>query len=282
MLGIRELLAGRGLNLSSRIKLVRHRDDRCDMDDLVRLGFFELYQSYQSKPVFSECDYIVSFIGQTGSHARLVGVFRVIRTVPGGERPLPPDFPFPWFAAPDGWFYELERLCAFDDLASRVVIDWGGAALSWHQWLVDKDKEVVEVLPTGYVREFPGYLDFVVSFDELKGIISNPMANREWHRMLAAVAGIYLIVDNKTGKQYVGSACGEEGILGRWRGYAASGHGGNAQLMELLAQDEGYARYFSFTILRTLPRTMTRKEVIDHETLFKHKLGSRAFGLNSN
>jgi hypothetical protein len=101
--------------------------------------------------------------------------------------------------------------------------------------------------------------------------------------MLAAVAGVYLIVDQRTGKQYVGSASGEGGILSRWTAYASTGHGGNKQLMQPLAVAPGYAREaFTFTILHTLPRSMTRTEVLDYESKYKRKLGSRAFGLNSN
>jgi len=39
---------------------------------------------------------------------------------------------------------------------------------------------------------------------------------------------------------------------------------------------------FRFSILRTLPRTMTAKEVAEVESLYKRKLGTRAFELNGN
>jgi hypothetical protein len=282
MLGIIELLSSRGLDANARVKLVRHQGDCHDFDELDRKGLLELYQSYQSKPVFTKCDYIVSFIGMENSRARFYGVYQVCGHVPARERPLPKGFEYPRFAPADGYFYILEKLPKFDDLKGRMVIDWGGSPLAWHQWLTSKDKEVIEVLPAGYVREFPGYLDFVLSFDELAEIVRNPAANREWHRMLSAVAGVYLIVDAKTGKQYVGSACGERGILARWSDYAASGHGGNKQLMDLLISSSDYARNFQFTILQTLPRTLTKTEVAVQEALYKKKLGSRAFGLNCN
>ncbi len=287
MLGILELLAPRGLDLTSKVKIVRHQDQRHDLTKMERDGVLELYQSYQAKPVF-ECDYIVSFIGLENSRARFFGVYRVAGpAVSAREHPLPPDFEYPDFAPrPENYFYALEAVPGFDDLKNRVVIDWGMSALAWHQWLAKpgvspKDKEVVEILPSGYVRDFPGYLDFTISFDELAAIIENPLANRQWHRMLSAVAGVYLIVDGRTGKQYVGSACGEGGLLGRWTQYAATGHGGNVQLRELVAGDTSYRHDFTFTVLRTLPRTLTQKEVVGFESLYKKKLGSRAFGLNS-
>ncbi|MCK5407604.1 MAG: GIY-YIG nuclease family protein [Candidatus Krumholzibacteria bacterium] len=100
--------------------------------------------------------------------------------------------------------------------------------------------------------------------------------------MLSAVCGVYLIVDQNTGKQYVGSAYGEKGILGRWTNYAKTGHGGNNQLKKLMEWDPMYAENFNFTILRTLSKTLTQAEIIDYERLYKSKLGTRAFGLNSN
>ena len=118
-------------------------------------------------------------------------------------------------------------------------------------------------------------------------IENTPLSNITWwfghkHRMLSSVAGVYLIVDGKTGKQYVGSASGEGGILSRWAQYAATkGHGGNKQLKDLIDSDADYARDFSFTVLRTLPRTLTQAEIVQCESLSKRKLGSRAFGLNS-
>lgn len=85
-----------------------------------------------------------------------------------------------------------------------------------------------------------------------------------------------------TGQLYVGSAYGKDGILGRWKTYVATGHGGNAALKALLTNNAERKDVFSFTVLRTLPRTLTQKEVIEKEQLYKKKLGSRVHGLNLN
>jgi hypothetical protein len=140
---------------------------------------------------------------------------------------------------------------------------------------------VIEILPKGYVREFPGFLDFVIPYDELVKIVDNPDAHGVWHNMLASVAGVYLIVDSQTGQQYVGSAYGKRGILGRWAEYAKNGHGGNKRLRELLNSSPGYARNFCFTVLQTLDKSLTDREVLEFEKQYKAKLGSRAFGLNT-
>lgn len=140
----------------------------------------------------------------------------------------------------------------------------------------------MEILPQGRRKPFPGYLDFVLNHEELKTICDNPTPNKDWHQALSAVAGIYLIVENNSGLQYIGSAYGKNGILGRWKSYAQSGHGGNAKLMTALENEAFTKEDLRFSILRTLPKTLTMTEVIGYESHFKEKLGTRAFGLNLN
>ena len=129
---------------------------------------------------------------------------------------------------------------------------------------------------------YSGFLDLIVGLDELTRIVKNPEANREWHSSLSEVAGVYLIVDTGTGDQYVGSAYGEKGIMGRWGDYVRTGHGGNAKLKAMLSVDPDVRHRFQFTVLRTLSKTLTRREVIEFESLHKRKLGTKAFGLNVN
>jgi hypothetical protein len=100
--------------------------------------------------------------------------------------------------------------------------------------------------------------------------------------MLKAVAGIYIIVDSSNGKQYIGSACGGEGILGRFKSYSQNGHGDNVELKKLMKDDPLYYRKFQYTLLETLPLSWTKKEVQNRETLYKKKLLSREHGFNRN
>ena len=100
--------------------------------------------------------------------------------------------------------------------------------------------------------------------------------------MLSAVAAVYLIVDTQTGMQYVGSASGKHGLLGRWRRYVKTVHGDNKELRVLVESDPQYGRNFNFTVLQTLPKDLTQLKVIKYEQMYKKKLGTRSFGLNSN
>jgi hypothetical protein len=161
------------------------------------------------------------------------------------------------------------------------VIDWGAGALAWHQNL--KNKPIIEMLPTGRILEpFTDYLDFSLSFRQLTELAASASAHRDWVSSLSAVAGVYLILAQSSGHQYVGSAYGLDGIWGRWLQYAINGHGGNSNLRDLMASDSAYPNAFRFSVLQVLPKTTTAPEVIRWETQYKAKLGSRATGLNLN
>ncbi|MFD6442208.1 GIY-YIG nuclease family protein [Peribacillus sp. NPDC060186] len=68
--------------------------------------------------------------------------------------------------------------------------------------------------------------------------------------MLSSVGGVYLIVDTTDGMQYVGSASGKEGLLGRWKEYAKNGHGNNRKLKAILETDAELVHKFKFSIFR--------------------------------
>lgn len=251
----------------SRVKLVRHKDSRAEYRELIKdRNELLKYQQEQGNPIFHDCDYIVSFIGKERRKSILFGIFKV-----NG------------FTQKNGkYYYDLEQLSEFDYLSNRIVIDWGNNAIAWHQWYDKQLKEIVQILPQGYLGEFPGLLDFVLDFSELERLINNPEANEDWRNNLSAVNGIYLILDNKTGNQYIGSANGLGGIWQRWTDYVKTFHGGNQKLIELCENDKDYHLSFKYSVLQTLPSNITKKEIDKIEALYKEKLGTKAFGLNKN
>ncbi|HOC94099.1 MAG TPA: GIY-YIG nuclease family protein [bacterium] len=283
-MNIIELLEMRGLNVNDRIKMLRHQVSGHDLHDIYKQNrsHFEVYQSTQGKTRLN-CNYIVSFIGLPHGHAVFIGVYKIEGAKPMSEAKPPLNYPYIKLIERARTWYDMVRCDGYEDLIDRVVIDWGQSERSWHQWLKpDKPKEIVEILPAGFVKYFPGFLEISLDYADLKTMIRNPVANREWHILLKSVAGVYLIVDRKTGKQYVGAAYGADGILGRWRSYAETGHGGNKQLIEKVNSSDDYPDSFTFSILHTLPKSSTKDEALEWERLFKNKLGMRAFGLNTN
>lgn len=252
---------------NAKVKIVRHKDNRAGYRHITkdREALLE-YQKEQGSDIFKGCDYIVSFIGGERKRAVFLGVFKV---GPHVER--------------DGKiYYELEQISEFSDLVDRLVIDWGNNAIAWHQWYHKQPKEVIEILPSGHVGNFPGLLQFVLDYSELKTLTANPDSNYEWYHHLSAVNGVYLILDTLTGVQYVGSANGEKGIWQRWCDYAKTKTGDNKLLKKLHENDPDYCRHFRFSILQTLPSNITQAEIVKIESLYKEKLGSRVHGLNGN
>lgn len=278
MIDLCELLAARGLPLKRRAaKIIRHKDHRWDLKALIQRDQLDLYQSNQARPVIDGCKFLVSCVGESHAYAVLYGVYRVESSVRDPARQWPKEFLYQSMLPGPCW-YDLKRLREYADLEGRVVINWGQGARSWCQWLTPR--EVVEIRPAGYTKQFPGYDNVLLSHHELRNIIHHPSANREWHRALAAVLGIYLITYLPDGRQYVGSAGGKNGLLGRWSDYAETGHGGNQLLKQLMQARPGAEADFQYSILRVLPNTSLHEEILRVEQLYMRKLGSRVHGLN--
>lgn len=150
----------------------------------------------------------------------------------------------------------------------------------WHQ-KATTEKEILAIQAKTKIS-FTGYEDTILSYEELKEIIDNKELYAEWHASLASVYGIYLITDTISGKLYVGSAYGNQGILQRWTEYVETKHGGNKKIRQLLKEDPKRYKHFQFSILQVVSKTMKPDDVIRLEGIYKDKLKSREFGLNDN
>jgi len=279
MLTIKQFITASGLEtLHNRIKLARHsshlgRDIRRVISD----GVFESYQSEQDATVrpFHHCDVLLSFIKIEGKLSEFFGAYRV-----HGHREFgPADF----LGMPDYLidahkdekariWYDLEEIPAFRYLRGRLIAEWSNP-LKWH---LIKDQMIHELRPPGRVKNFPGYQNVILSWTELKEISNNPASHSDWVTAMKFTAAIYRIVDLASGKIYIGSAYGREGLWQRWLAYANNGHGGNKKLLGL-----DYDK-FQWSIVRTLSGVMSQREVIGIEHIEMNKHGSKATGLNWN
>lgn len=269
---IQQLLENQGFDNKAKVKLVRHTDKRfpdlynwyCSDKD----KFFDYFKR-QTKAVFSESDFVIAFLGEASTLARFIGIYKVNGVTKKTDK------------EGEAFFYDLEEVSGFENLKERIIIDWGKGTTSWHQWY-ENEKEVVEIKfrPDLNYKQFKNYDDIFLTYSELQEIVRHEY--KDWKIPLSATNAIYLILDKETGKQYVGSTYGGDGIWGRWTNYAKNGNGGNKLLTELTKSDKNYANNFQWSILTTLPKTITKDEAIVIETKYKNKLGSRAFGLNSN
>lgn len=144
--------------------------------------------------------------------------------------------------------------------------------------------EVQEILREPYKgRRFPGYDDIDLSFPELESLVRN--ARPDWMSALESIKGIYLISDISTGKRYVGSAYGDQGIWSRWCAYVGNGHGGNVELRALVTDPTlEYCRTnFRFALLEHRPSRTEDQTILDRESFWKRVLLTRGRGgLNRN
>lgn len=140
---------------------------------------------------------------------------------------------------------------------------------------------ISELLPKSYSGEpFTGFDSVSLTFAQLCAIVRNERP--DWKTALQNMKGVYLIVDGKTGKKYVGSAYGDVGIWHRWCVYVATGHGGNIGLVEHLANG-GSRENFRITLLESWPTRTEDQFIIRREKFWKEALLTRGdFGYNRN
>ena len=274
---------------SKKVKLVRHATDKMEIDGKPVPGdpyslfisnheHFLKYQSEQTEDVFKDIDYIVSFIAEEGTTARMIGVFKVdgYDLARKAKNKLQNKF-----------YYKLTDVEDFKEkkLSERIIIDWGKGTRSWWQWLKhgDDDKDVIAIEKQGVEWKYPSYEEIILPFEQLERIIEGN--GGIWKHKLTAVKGIYVISDQSTGNLYVGSAYQEKnGLWGRWEKYVKTkGTGDNKLLKKLIDKDPDYARkYFQWGILQTCPLRIADQDILQLEKTWKKKLGKKACALNGN
>lgn len=278
ILNFSDVLKNVGLE-PARVKLIRHSLADKEFRECHEKGMVWEYTRVQAKNFSNGYDYWCVFISGKSTTAKFFACYKVHGCIPDTQDVKPDGFPL------EGWFqgqrmlYDLEPVDLLKEYESRLLIEWGKGALAWAQKGTN-EKPIVAIQDK---RVFSGYEDFVLTYDELKEIVKDPTAYESWHTALSSVIAIYLIVDRENGRQYVGSAYGKGGLLGRWSHYVDSLHGGNKLMKELLCNYPERYTHFQFSVLQLLPKTATPDDVIHTETLWKKKLLTyEPFGMNAN
>ncbi|PMH44646.1 hypothetical protein BCU68_12420 [Vibrio sp. 10N.286.49.B3] len=178
-----------------------------------------------------------------------------------------------------GMGYEYEPLPEYEKYLGRLVIRFKNKV----QQTVRKatsvidECEVLEILPDKFDNDiFPGYENVRLKWDELSAVIDKS----NWVTALRNQKGVYLITDRTNGKGYVGSASGENMLLGRWQSYVKNGHGGNKGLKVL--PFEHIKENFEYSILEIFKSTTDDKLILSRESWWKKTLHSKTFGYNEN
>lgn len=210
-------------------------------------------------------DKIVSFAQISGSKFLFGGVFVI--------------------ASRDRDEYEVNYSPEYSDLIARLVINYTGdnsRGTVFTPSYIFQRSEIACIYEYKYQgAPFHSYDEINHSYEQLEIVIRNQI--NDWKVALSSVFGVYLLTDTLTGKHYVGSAYGVDGIWGRWSSYIYGYHGGNKELRELyeLHSETYFKKYFKFTILEILPTSKTPDEVIQRESMWKRKLLSIEHGYNA-
>lgn len=191
-------------------------------------------------------------------------------------------------------FYDHEPLKEYESLFGRTIVKFhknGQYVIIKAENAMDKF-EVAEILPEALdqIDSFPGYKNVSVSYSGLKHKLDK---SKEWQTALKCRKGVYVISDHQTGKLYVGSAYGENGIYGRWKTYVESGFDKdekenrkypNKGLQEIVkSEGMGYVqKNFHYAILETFTDDVADEYIIQRESYWKNVLLSRKFGYNAN
>ena len=151
---------------------------------------------------------------------------------------------------------EGEEIAEYQPYYGRVIVRYQKTHQSQYVMFGNViNKMVVEqILPSVYDGvDFPGYDNVKLSYEELATIVRN--RKKDWIAALENQKAVYLIVDESDGRQYVGAAYGDNGmLLQRWTNYVNNGHGGNKLLKEIV-NEKGFdhiKKNFSYAILENI------------------------------
>lgn len=273
------------------VLVLRHRPHERELRRVLpwlaaeRPDVFNAYQQTQQNPkvegAYRKASHIASFFGHQSGKALFIGLYRR-----GDSRPMGFDdywsvpayremkaFDLQGFTGVREsvlWF-DLELTDFYAEWKGRLIVDWPGLERSWWRW-ADRNRIPVDAVleRSALDAEMPSWDALSLTWDELKILPS------KWQAALTEWRGIYFIFDESDGRGYVGSAYGEDNILGRWLNYAATGHGGNKELRKREPAN------FRFSILQRVSPDMEPADIIRLEGTWKDRLHTREFGMNEN
>jgi len=236
-------------------------------------GEFKKWQEYQNKKNF-QCDRIISLIHLGGSDWLFAGVWQVDGVQPKSNKRK-------------SWFqYKTSEVPGLEHLTGRAIISFEKRFRASYL----KGENHIDMLILKEIKperltigDFPGYNRVLLPFRSLKTVISQNI--QSWKTALSNVSGVYVITDSTNGKHYIGSAYGEGGIWQRWCSYAATGHGRNKELVDLLndiGKGKDHVMNFLFTILEVIDLNASKDYVTARESHWKNALQTREHGYNSN
>lgn len=290
-----DLLKQEGLD-SEHVFVLRHRPGEPSLRKVLpwlaaeKPEVFNAYQQTQGekleKALASQVGqgHVASFISHGPGRALFVGLYSI-----DGARPLTrakfwkiPAYVELKAHGMAGWteatkrseilWFDLTPTAHLSKWKGRLIVSWPPPERSWWR-RAHRNTFPVEAIVEDSVLDaaMPNWIEIDLSWEELQVIPTR------WQAALSQWRAIYFIHDSSDGMGYVGSAAGEQNLLGRWTSYASDGHGGNRLLK---GRDP---RSLRFTILERVSPDMDPADVVRLEATWKVRLHTRTpGGLNDN
>jgi hypothetical protein len=291
---LKDLLSEKGIDAKmSRVLVMRHVPMESAMKEALpglAAEYPDVYNAFEqahyprAEKQLAQAAFLASFIGHRAKEALLVGLYRVRGSHPISYEEywkIPANITLKKLGM-TGWteanhrsamlWFDLELTDTLQEWKGKLVVGWPPLERNWTRWADSNAFPIKAILEESSLdKGMPPWNELILTWEKLAYL------PKSWIAKLSEWRGIYLIVDGTDGKGYVGSACGEENLYGRWRNYADSGDGGN-QLLRKRVPDK-----FVFSILELVSPTMNPQDVIQIESSWKKRLHTREFGnLNAN
>ena len=292
---LNDLLIGKNID-PQHVLVLRHTPREPELNKVLpwlaadKPDVFNTYQQTQTTKVekqMTRAEFVASFIGHEPGKAVFVGLYSV-----EGSKPITREeydqksanvelksFRMKGFTEDESWssilWFDLVLADFYAHWKGRLIVDWPPPDIAWSRWAHRPKNE----MPVFAILEESALDAAMLEWDELDltWVQLRSLPERLKSR-LSQWRAIYYIFDTSDGKGYVGSACGENNLLGRWLDYANRGHGGNA-----LLQPPRDPQNFRFTILERVSPDMKERDVISLESSWKQRLHTQQpYGLNEN
>ena len=225
-------------------------------------------KEYCSNTFKTDKKYLLFFLGKTPTKSILKGAYKVGKFTPKES--------YNGILLNDSKGHlELDDLCELTELIDRLEINYKHKQ-GWSRTNFD-EVDISALYPEEKKRtlkEFDGFENIYLSFDDLKEIVDNSYL--DYMLPLKSVSAIYMIIDKSSGKQYVGSAYGKDGLYGRWSSYVyTEGTGNNLMLEDLKEKDEKYVRSVNPPAVHVVGGVILSKEFMEYAKMWTKKCSER-------
>ena len=75
-----ELLKNRNFDFSQNTILIRHKDKRVSIFELIEKDYLDYYQAVQNRSIFKSCKYMIVFIGLEQTKALFYNIYEITGT----------------------------------------------------------------------------------------------------------------------------------------------------------------------------------------------------------